>query len=96
MEEDDEIVEKQLAAVVPSCFSKATLLYIDFQKNAKQLRTAACSCFYGVRWGEKQVSTHLLTTILSSFGTFFHPLDPIKTAACSNGELFCVFLKIDA
>ena len=26
----------------------------------------------------------------------FHPLDPIKTAACSNGELFWVFLKIDA
>ena len=41
-------------------------------------------------------STHLLTTIISSFGTFFHPLDPLKTAACSNGELFYVFLKIGA
>ena len=35
-------------------------------------------------------STHLLTTILSNLYTF-HPLDPLKTAGCSNGELFCVF-----
>jgi len=44
-EEDDKIEVKQLAAAVGSCFSKATLLCIDCQKNAKQLRTAACSCF---------------------------------------------------
>ena len=52
-EEDDKIVEKQLAAAVPSCFPKATLLCIDFQKNAKQLPIRAGSCFYGVRGVEK-------------------------------------------
>ena len=44
-EEDDKIVEKQLAAAVGSCFSKATLLCIDCQKSAKQRRSLACSCF---------------------------------------------------
>ena len=27
---------------------------------------------------------------------FFHPLDPLKTASPCSGELFCVFVKIDA
>ena len=49
VEEDDKIVEKQLGAAVPSCFPKATLLCIDFQKNAKQLRIRAGGCFYGVQ-----------------------------------------------
>ena len=52
--EDDKIVEKQLAAAVPRCFPKATLLCIDFQKNAKQLPIRAGSCFDGVQ-GVKKV-----------------------------------------
>ena len=52
-EEDDKIVEKELAAGVPRCFSKATLLCIDFQKNAKQLPIRAGSCFYGVQGVKK-------------------------------------------
>ena len=44
-EENEKIVEKQLAAAVGSCFSKATLLCVDFHKSAEQLRSRASSCF---------------------------------------------------
>ena len=41
--EDDKIVEKQLGAAVPSCFSKASLLCIEFQKmqNSSPFEQAA-------------------------------------------------------
>ena len=45
VEDDDKIVEKQLAAAVGSCFSQTTVLCINFHKNAKQLPAAGGSCF---------------------------------------------------
>ena len=49
-EEDDKIVEKQLAAAVPRCFPKVTLLCIDFQKKGKAAPHCSLQLFL---WGPR-------------------------------------------